>query len=276
MWRRIAALVAAVLLASVSGVTAGDITYSIVDYPLDETDVYGNGGTDTISGMITTDGTLGTWYGGSNHVVSGFLTLEAAVGSMTLGSAWVESAGGSEGGPPILYATQTQLQIPVGYYAVLGANTADNTEVINFDYNRDYDPPGYTGIAEYIVSNGWDAGWNSTSPSGLPGSIAANDPWVVATALQPGDANGDGRVDINDLTIVLAHYNQRDMTWSQGEFTGDGTVDINDLTIVLANYGWTGAYSGVMKAVPEPSCLLLLAIGAVGLLAFAWQRRAKA
>ena len=27
------------------------------------------------------------------------------------------------------------------------------------------------------------------------------------------------------------------MTWTQGEFTGDGTVDINDLTIVLAHYG---------------------------------------
>ena len=27
------------------------------------------------------------------------------------------------------------------------------------------------------------------------------------------------------------------MTWSQGDFNGDGTVDINDLTIVLTNYG---------------------------------------
>ena len=52
----------------------------------------------------------------------------------------------------------------------------------------------------------------------------------------PGDANVDGKVDINDLTIVLANYNQTGMTWAQGEFTGDGTVDINDLTIVLANY----------------------------------------
>ena len=53
----------------------------------------------------------------------------------------------------------------------------------------------------------------------------------------PGDANHDGKVDINDLTIVLAHYGQTGTTWSQGEFTGDGTVDINDLTIVLAHYG---------------------------------------
>ena len=55
----------------------------------------------------------------------------------------------------------------------------------------------------------------------------------------PGDANLDGKVDINDLTIVLAHYNQTGMTWAEGEFTGDGTVDINDLTIVLAHYNQT-------------------------------------
>ena len=58
----------------------------------------------------------------------------------------------------------------------------------------------------------------------------------LLTPALPGDANLDGKVDINDLTIVLAHYGQTGMTWSQGEFTGDGTVDINDLTIVLAHY----------------------------------------
>ena len=60
----------------------------------------------------------------------------------------------------------------------------------------------------------------------------------VETVL-PGDANLDGQVDINDLTIVLAHYDRTGLAWAQGEFTGDGTVDINDLTIVLARYGQT-------------------------------------
>ena len=44
------------------------------------------------------------------------------------------------------------------------------------------------------------------------------------------------------------------MTWSQGEFTGDGTVDINDLTIVLAHFGQsTGSSAGNVSAVPEPA-----------------------
>jgi hypothetical protein len=92
--------------------------------------------------------------------------------------------------------------------------------------------------------------------------------------LLPGDANGDGTVDINDLTIVLAHYNQTGQTWSAGEFTGSGTVDINDLTIVLAHYSETsGSSAGGPAAVPEPCALALLAAGAAGLLACAWRRR---
>ncbi len=89
-----------------------------------------------------------------------------------------------------------------------------------------------------------------------------------------GDANGDGRVDINDLTIVLTNFGKTGATWSQGEFTGDGTVDDNDLTIVRTNYGKTvGASAAGTSAVPEPSCLVLLGIGGVGWLACLWRRR---
>ena len=76
----------------------------------------------------------------------------------------------------------------------------------------------------------------------------------------PGDANYDGKVDINDLTIVLAHYGQTGMTWADGEFTGDGTVDINDLTIVLAHYNQSvGSSAAGMAAVPEPSTIAIAA-----------------
>ena len=115
-------------------------------------------------------------------------------------------------------------------------------------------------IAPNVVVGGFTVEWNSTM-SYIPGP------------LDPGDANGDGTVDVNDLTIVLTNFGQSYCTRAQGEFTGDGTIDINDLTMVLANYNTTYGASSALNAVPEASSIALVAIGAVSLLAFAWRKR---
>jgi hypothetical protein len=97
-------------------------------------------------------------------------------------------------------------------------------------------------------------------------------PSLVLTV--PGDANYDGKVDINDLTIVLANYGQTGRTWAQGEFTGSGTVDINDLTIVLAHYNRSvGSSAAGMAAVPEPSTIALAAAALLGLVACCRRKR---
>ena len=92
------------------------------------------------------------------------------------------------------------------------------------------------------------------------------------TAPLAGDANLDGTVDINDLTIVLTNFGRSGMAWNEGDFNGNGNVDVNDLTIVLSNYGAT-AGSPSPAAVPEPSALALLAAGAAALFAFGWWKR---
>jgi hypothetical protein len=88
----------------------------------------------------------------------------------------------------------------------------------------------------------------------------------------PGDANGDGVVNINDLSVVLANYDKSGMLWAQGDFNGDGKVDISDLSNILANYDKTAGASGGIKAVPEPGTLALLAASLAGLLAYAWRK----
>jgi hypothetical protein len=97
---------------------------------------------------------------------------------------------------------------------------------------------------------------------------------VVGTTILDGDANRDGRVDINDLTVVLSNFGRTTgMSWSTGDFTGDGTIDVNDLTIVLANFGEAVTAGAGIAAVPEPSMLVLIGGGSILLLAFAWRRR---
>ena len=130
----------------------------------------------------------------------------------------------------------------------------------------------------YMNGNGYGVTNKPTQSQILAALTTASDhlPNVAdytVVPLHPGDANGDGVVDINDLTIVLNNYTQTGMAWSQGDFIGDGTVDINDLTIVLGNYNQTFGASGGMAAVPEPSALLLAGLAALTLVALAKRAR---
>ena len=157
------------------------------------------------------------------------------------------------------FANGPDYQMGVGSLDFVTANLGSNN---GYGYTMD--------IANVGIVRGTDV----TAQLQLGGTSGAAQTINLAFPPSPlsGDANGDGKVDINDLTIVLAHYGETGDVWSQGDFNGDGAVDINDLTIVLANYGNTlGAPSPA--AVPEPSALLLAAAGLLGAMAFARRRR---
>ena len=73
-----------------------------------------------------------------------------------------------------------------------------------------------------------------------------------------GDLNSDGFVGLDDLDIILNHWNQ-DVTEGyllSGDPSGDGFVGLDDLDIVLSNWN---AGTPPTVAVPEPgTCLILV------------------
>jgi hypothetical protein len=94
-----------------------------------------------------------------------------------------------------------------------------------------------------------------------------NDIYLICDAVRhQGDANNDGGVNVGDLGILAANWQQVTIlgkSWDQGDFTGDDIVNVGDLGVLAANWGWTGAPAG---PVPEPASLALLALGGVAML----------
>jgi hypothetical protein len=97
---------------------------------------------------------------------------------------------------------------------------------------------------------------------------------VLVRTTRIGDANLDGVVNDDDVTIVGATYGMTEgATWALGDFTYDGAVNDDDVTLIGALYDPSAAplpapvaSAGAVAAVPEPSTALLLVIAAAGLL----------
>ena len=179
-----------------------------------------------------------SWNGSLNDIG---IWKEALTGShdVTTMTASLEATTGSAGEIAALYNTP-MYNNHTGALSQYGVSAMDKLFTV-------YDSAS-TSIAVVSTSDG-ALGWKYVASGLTVGSGNAaqlvNGRYAVqldaggggVETLMPGDANLDDRVDINDLTVVLAHYGQAGMGWSQGEFTGSGRVDINDLTIVLAHYG---------------------------------------
>lgn len=76
------------------------------------------------------------------------------------------------------------------------------------------------------------------------------------SSYRPGDANGDGEVDLADFGTLKGEFGTSG-DWAQGDFDRDGQVALADFGLLKANFGATGG----AVAVPEPTGLGLLGSG---------------
>jgi len=151
-------------------------TYNFADYPANQHDEI-HSGIDTISGTIVTDGTMGTWYDPSLHILGGSLTFNSPVGSFTCpldGQCWYSDY-------PTILATPTQLLVPTGYVIDLGAQSSAFDMQLSY-YHSDLYGTYYCGQVRdsSFTVLAWFGNFPLTSD---PGSIAANESWVIATAV---------------------------------------------------------------------------------------------
>jgi hypothetical protein len=66
-----------------------------------------------------------------------------------------------------------------------------------------------------------------------------------------GDANLDGRVDLDDFGVLKANFAMPNRGWRDGDFNGNTVPDLDDFGILKANFG--KGMAGGAAAVPEPA-----------------------
>lgn len=92
-------------------------------------------------------------------------------------------------------------------------------------------PPTPTPTAQ-PASSGSGGSNNSSSSSGGSSSQSSNSSSSSSNS-SSGDVNNDGKVDLLDLSILLAQYNTPN---SQADCNHDGSVNLLDLSILLSHY----------------------------------------
>jgi ELWxxDGT repeat protein len=150
----------------------------------------------------------------------------------------------------VRFSERVAASLTAGSIELTGANgQAVATGPVTIDYDSASDTATFTFSAGLA-----DGNYHLRVPPEMTSDPSGN---VLAEAraldfyMLGGDANGDCKVDFNDLVSLAQNYNTvGGKTWVDGDFTGDGNVDFNDLVVLAQRYNTSLAEPG---AVPAPA-----------------------
>jgi len=114
-------------------------------------------------------------------------------------------------------------------WSSFGMGTANGVNAVVYALTV-YDD-GAVGPALYaggsFITAGGQPSWYVARWTGCP----------VAPTPCPGDADGSGRVNFDDMTTVLANFGNMTTAYGPGDADGSGQVNFDDVTTVLGNFG---------------------------------------
>ncbi len=221
------------------------------------------GGNETIAGVINLDMILRpAWDGDPDEPADMDIATRPIAACLSWANTFINAAGTYA--PSLLIDTSSPYTTAwggsdhapfadAGYPAFLAIENAAN-EVWSGQANHYYHK--YEDASDRLAND-------PNSPSGVTYDYAFATDIVratVATISQeagllagPGDANVDGTVDDDDLSLLLANW-RIGSEWAHGDFDASGDVDDDDLSRLLSN--WVGV--SAMTVVPEPTTVAML------------------
>jgi hypothetical protein len=151
-----------------------------------------------------------------------------------------------------------------------------------------WDGKGITSSTSAAAADSTSVGYavNGDMPLGAVTTfrgVAVDPTTVLIRHTRTGDANLDGVVNDDDVTIVGAVYapGVANASWANGDFDYNGFVDDDDVTLLGALYNPSlppipaPEAGGGVAAVPEPATWLMLTLGGLGAGLFGWRRRRR-
>ncbi|MCX5653888.1 MAG: autotransporter-associated beta strand repeat-containing protein, partial [Planctomycetota bacterium] len=250
----------------------GNTTVSAGKLRLGEGTTKGSMGATAVS--VTGTATYGTSYASSGTTIAGGSTLSLAGGTtLDLQDGYTNTMSFTSTGAFDGASLKFDLNTTAGDILAL-TSTASQSNTNTFYFNAlgslATGPAAYTlvtasgglNLANFIP--GTLPGYTLTLSGG--GTAINLDVAAIPTHIA-GDANEDGYVDAQDYIVVSGSYGKTPAVWTDGDVFVDNVVDAQDYVEISGHYGEgvpvpLGASSlGASSTVPEPSTLILLAIG---------------